>query len=165
MNKFKLILTAVVASMLLMGLQVKAQAQSDEDMRKVREVLAITKLTARYDQILPNLAERTKRLYIRANPSVEKQVVEVTDEVALTFVSRRVDFENEVAAIWTKNLTSEEIATIHAFYTSPAGRKLVQSTPVLARETLRAADVWSEALSQDLIVAVREELKARGIEF
>jgi hypothetical protein len=163
--KFKTSIAAIVAITTIIAGTVSSVAQSDGDLAKARDILAITKLTSRYDLILPNLAERTKRLYIRANPSVEKDVAEATDEIALGFVGRRVEFENEVAAIWVKNFSSEELDVIHAFYTSAAGKKMLETTPVLARETLRAADAWGEALSQDLIVAVREELKARGLDF
>ena len=142
-----------------------SMAQSPESVTMAREVLGVTRLTSRYDLVLPNLAERTKRLYIRANPAVEKQIAEVVDEVALTFVKRRVELENDVATVWAKNFTAEEMQVLHQFYTSSAGRKMIKLTPVLSRETLQAADIWTEALSQDLIVAVREALKARGLDF
>jgi hypothetical protein len=58
--------------------------------------------------------------------------------------------ENEVARIYAKLFTEQELREVSQFYKSEAGRKLIQQGPQASREMLSAADVWSNGIVRDL---------------
>jgi hypothetical protein len=58
--------------------------------------------------------------------------------------ARRGDLEREAAQIYAKAFTEEELTAIADFYNSPARvRKLIENGPLVTRELLKSADIWS----------------------
>lgn len=60
------------------------------------------------------------------------------------------------APIYAGHFTTEEIKAIVVFYESPAGRKLLEESPVLLQESFAAA----EKLRRDTVADIRKELDA-----
>ncbi len=77
------------------------------------------------------------------------------------------EFEGEVdaaqliemmAPVYDRHFTHDEIRALIAFYQSPAGQKLVQVQPLLARDSMLAGQQWGFRLGQRLT----QRLKERG---
>jgi hypothetical protein len=80
-----------------------------------------------------------------------QEVISATvDEEALKIVPRRGDLEREAAQIYAKAFSEEELTAIADFYTSPAGKKLLENGPLVTREMIKSADIWSAGIARDL---------------
>ena len=82
-----------------------------------------------FDNVLPLLSEKVQDEIIRLRPDLYKQITDVVQQEALKLVARRADLDNDVARIWAKAFTEEELNSITAFYKSPAGQKFVDIGP------------------------------------
>ena len=151
--------TAVIFSAVMVPV-LKAQDVTDEQIKAARAALSAIGATNNFDNILPTLAERLKQSLIQASPNYEELISKTVDSKALELAARRADLEREAATIYAKTFTVEQLNAITAFYSSEAGKKLLNNGPIASREMLKAADIWASGISRDLNAATNKELDA-----
>jgi hypothetical protein len=134
---------------------------TDEHRAAAREALTALRATDQFDEFLPRAAMQLKNALIQEAPNYDQQISATVDEVALTLAGRRADLEREAADIYARNFSIEELQAITQFYGSAAGQKLLDTGPVVTRELLRAAEIWSNGVSRDLAAEATNTLNAR----
>ena len=72
------------------------------------------------------------------------------------------EISDEVARLYATNFSETELKDIVTFYKSPAGKKLLAQQPVVVDSSMRFAQNWANALSDEVIGKMRAELKKRG---
>nr|WP_156417793.1 DUF2059 domain-containing protein [Aureimonas sp. AU4] len=127
-----------------------AQDVSPAHLAAAREAVDAIDATEQFDQILLNAATQIKAELIVNNPNLQNEISNMVDENALALAPRRGDLENEVARIYAKLFTEQELREIAQFYKSEAGRKLISQGPAASRDMMQAADVWSNGIVRDL---------------
>lgn len=136
-----------------------AQDISDSHLEAARKAISAIQATARFDDILPQVAlEITSRL-ISNNPDLEPQINETVDQETLALVSRRADLENDAALIYAKSISEEDLNAIATFYSSSAGQALLNNGAILAREVQQSATVWQRGIERDLLENVSKKLE------
>jgi hypothetical protein len=164
MIKFAVLGRAAVLAVAMSGVvSVSARAQeiSEAHMAAAREAIASLNVTDRFDNILPNMAETLKGQFIQSSPNFQEQINAIVDEQALALAPRRADLEKEAATIYAKSFSVEELKTISTFFTTEAGKKLLNNQPLVARELGRAAEIWANGISRDL--NTQATAKLRGV--
>ena len=72
------------------------------------------------------------------------------------------EISNEVAVLYAKNFTEQELKDILAFYKTPAGQKLLKAQPNIIASSMDFARNWANKLSEEVVVKMREEMKKKG---
>lgn len=152
------------ATILVSGIALAAQVRADdavteEQLKAARAAISAINATAQFDNILPGLADQLKNQLIQATPNYQNEISTAVDEQALALAARRGDLEKEAATIYAKSFTVEELNAITAFYTSPAGKKLLSDGPIATREMAKAADIWAAGISRDLATETDKKLE------
>jgi len=153
------------AALILMGAIVSTNAFAQEEpsashLAAAREAITALGATDQFDEILVNNAEGLKTNLIQSTPDLQPQIDAAVDEVALSLASRRGDLEKESASIYAKNFKEDELKAIAAFYTSDAGKKLLEAGPLVTRELLKAAEIWANGINRDMARMTAEKLHA-----
>ncbi|MDP2733016.1 MAG: DUF2059 domain-containing protein [Hoeflea sp.] len=156
----------IVASSLALASQpALAQEISSEHLAAARAAITALKSTDQFDAVIPASAEQLKVNLIRANADLQEIISATIDEEALKIVPRRADLEKEAAQIYAKAFTQEELTAIADFYNSPAGVKLIENGPLVTRELIKSAEIWSSGIGRDLAEntnkALQEKIGAR----
>jgi hypothetical protein len=153
------------AAIIVAGLGATAVRAADdvtpEQLKAARATISAVGATTKFDVILPTIAEQIKQQLIQATPNFEPVINEMVDAKAIEFAKRRTDLENEAAKVYATSFTLEELNAITAFYTSPAGKKLIANGPIALRELNKAADIWATGVSRDLTKAASEAIEAK----
>jgi hypothetical protein len=134
--------------------QAYAQEISESHLKAARATITAVKATESYDMILPASAQMLKTELIQQNPDLTDLIVSTVDEKALSLAGRRADLEREAAMAYAKIFSEAELNAIAAFYTSEAGKKLLASGPIVAREVTKAAEIWQRGIARDLATEV-----------
>ncbi|MCB8837496.1 DUF2059 domain-containing protein [Aurantimonas sp. VKM B-3413] len=142
----------VISAALLFLVPAKALAQdiTDSHLEAARSAVTAIHATDQFDEILPNAATQIKADLIVNNPDKQQEISDMVDDAALALAPRRGDLETEVARVYAKLFTEQELTEIANFYNSETGKKLLKLGPVATREMLKAADVWSNGIVRDL---------------
>ncbi len=149
-------LVALPASSLL------AQEISPSHLAAALDVIAATTATASFDTRLPQLADEVTNRLIRARPDLHQEIADTVQAVALKLAVRRRELDQDVARVYAKAFTEDELKTIAAFLKSPAGQKYQSDGPAVFRDTLQAVQAWSDRVGAELLDKTREELKKQG---
>lgn len=139
-----------------------AQEISASHLEAARAAIAAIDATEQFDEILPNAARALKGELIQKDPNLETLITKTVDDKALALASRRADLENESARAYAKAFSEDELKAITAFYTSPAGKKLLSEGPIVTREVVKAANIWQNGVARDLAQSVGEVLAAQA---
>lgn len=154
--------------LLLTGLfsVVGAQAQeiTPEHTTAAKKAMVATGATSRLDKMLPEIAEFIKTGLIANRPDIESEISTIVDEEAISLAPRRGPLEDEVAKIYTKLFTQAELETIETFFSSEAGGKFLEITPILYGEIDQVSKVWRKGVARDLSTQVQEKLTAAGLQ-
>lgn len=157
----RILSVSAAAVMLGVAAPVFAQEPTEDHMRAARATIQSLGATDQFDVILPNAALNLKATLIQTAPNLQDVISVTVDETAIGLAGRRADLEREAAAIYARNFTVEELVAIRTFYDSDAGKKLLTTGPIVTRELLQAAEVWSNGVARDLATATEEALVAR----
>ncbi|WP_082537132.1 MULTISPECIES: DUF2059 domain-containing protein [unclassified Aureimonas] len=146
-------LIAVAAFAVLAFGSANAQEIGESHLAAARAAVNSIESTDQFDNILLNAATQVKADLIGNNPNLQTQISDMVDDAALALAPRRNDLENEVARVYAKLFTEQELNEIAQFYGSEAGKKLLRQGPLATREMLAAAEVWTNGIVRDLRVA------------
>ncbi|MBL0373075.1 DUF2059 domain-containing protein [Rhizobium sp. KVB221] len=152
---------ALVAAGLFAGNALAADEVTDAQIKAARAAMDAIRVTTPFDGILPTIASQLKSTLIQGSPNYEALIVETVDQKAIELAPRRADLEREAAIIYAKAFTADELNAIAAFYSSPAGQKLLKDGPLAIRELSKAGDVWAAGITRDLTKAADEELEKK----
>jgi hypothetical protein len=133
---------------------------SPEHLKAARATIAAVGATANFDTILPTIAGQIKGQLIQAQPNFEPTITEIVDAEAIKIAARRSALEQEAAKVYAQTFSVEELNAITAFYTSAAGKKLLENGPIAQRELAGAADLWATGISRDLSKASTDAINA-----
>lgn len=155
-------LSAVLAATAIMALSSPAWSQeiSETHLKAARSAVAAIHATDGFDNILPQAAAALEQQLIQKNPDLQELITRTVSEKALGLASRRADLEKEAATAYAKIFSEQELEGIAAFYATEAGKKLLDSGPLVTRELLKAAEIWQNGIARDLAQQVGEALSA-----
>lgn len=126
------------------------------------QILEVSRVTAGYNNILPELAGQTKQTFTRTAPQLANLISEVTDNIAVSMIAKRVELQQEAAKLWTQRFTKDELEDILEFYQTPVGVKFSLNYPPILRDSVELTNKWGEELAQELAAKVRVEMGLRG---
>lgn len=151
---------AVLAASAFVALASQSYAQeiAESHLKAARATITAVKATDNYDIILPGAAQKLKQELIQQNPDLTDVIISTVDEKVLTLVARRADLEREAAIAYAKIFSEPELNAIAAFYNSDTGKKLLASGPIVAREVVKAADIWQRGITRDLATEVGKQI-------
>lgn len=146
------------------GGQARSQEVSAEHLQAARTAIRASQSTVSMDIILPNIGEQVKQRLIDSRPDAAEQINAIVNDATIELATRRGDLEEEVARIYARIFTIEELKQIETFYATDAGKKLISETPVIARSMEEASRVWASGVQRDLQEAVAKKIKEAGLQ-
>lgn len=164
-RKMKIFIATVAISLTAFGSgSLYAQEISADHIKAARAAMSATGATDRLDGILPEVATFVKAGLIANRPDIEAEINDIVNKVAISLAPRRGPLENEVATIYGKRFTQEELEAIQTFFSSETGIKFLTQTPTLFREVDEVSRVWREGIVRDMGLQVQEKLKEAGLQ-
>jgi uncharacterized protein len=117
------------------------QTDAEKDILKLMQVngsaasydLAYDQIVAQFKMMKPNVPQ--------FNWDIAKRDV---------FDKEIIELQKQLIPVYAKNFTPEEVKQLIAFYTSPLGKKLVDGTTQVSKESLKVAQPWAMSLAQKL---------------
>jgi hypothetical protein len=123
------------------------------------KIVELSGTTRIFDEVLPTIAEESKKRFINANPQMQLGIIAAVDKIAVQMVKRRPELDRYLARIWASGFTDEEMQAIIDFYSSDAGKKFSNALPQILAVQTAVAQEWGKSVSEELNVKVQEELR------
>jgi hypothetical protein len=136
-----------------------AQDASESHLKAARAAISAINATDQYDAIIPQAVQALTQELIQQHPDIRDLIISTVREKALALSARRGDLEKEAAIIYAKAFDESELNAIAEFYNSEPGKKLLARGPSVARELVKAAEIWQRGIARDLAVEVGKHLE------
>jgi uncharacterized protein len=127
-----------------------------------RELLAAKGGTLMFEPVIPGVVETTKNNLLPTNPSLAKDLNEVSAQLRREFEGKKAELVYEVAIIYAKHFTEQELKDLVTFYKTPLGQKMLREEPIAVEESLKRAQDWSMDFAEVVMGRFRAEMKKRG---
>ena len=138
------------------------QQPSAAAMSTAKELIAVTGATSLFGPLIAGVVEQAKVLYLQQDPSLAKDLNEISAQLRTELQSRFSELNDEVARLYATNFSEQELKEILAFYKTPSGKKLLTEQPKVVDASMKFAQDWANRLSDQVVAKMRDELKKRG---
>jgi hypothetical protein len=140
----------------------QAQAPSAGAVAAARELIQVKGGGAMFEPVIPGVVESTKNNLLPTNPNLSRELNEVSLQLRKEFEAKKAELVYEVAIVYAKHFTEQELKELVTFYRSPLGQKMLKEEPVALDESLKRAQDWSIEFSETVMGRFRTEMKKRG---
>jgi hypothetical protein len=154
--------SAIVAASLVLSAPALAQQPSAAAVKTAGEIVKITGANELFAPLVPGAIEQARLFFVQQNPLLNADATEVATQLRKELEPRIAEVHNKVIEIYASQFSEAELKDILAFYTSPAGKKFLVAQPKIVDESLKFAQDWAGALSDEIIGKMREGLKKKG---
>lgn len=154
--------SAIVAVSLVLSAPALAQQPSSAALKTAGEIVKITGANELFAPLVPGAIEQARLFFVQQNPLLNADATEVATQLRKEMEPRIAEVHNKVIEIYASQFSEAELKDILAFYTSPAGKKFLVAQPKIVDESLKFAQDWAGALSDEIIGKMREGLKKKG---
>lgn len=129
-----------------------------------KEILTLKNAPAMYQAAVPGMIERTKAQLIQSNLNYQKDLTEVSIELAKQMNGREKEIGDQMAKLYATDFTEQELKDLVTFYKTPLGQKLINQEPRVIQASLAAMNEWAQKFAEDVDKAFRAEMRKRGKE-
>jgi hypothetical protein len=172
----RLVLRLTLCFVLVVPVILVAQQPNNSDVPDKADVMKFLDLMHARAQMVQTLSGMAKQMRLGAEQGFKAQVPDATPE-QLAKLDKLCDSMVEslpvdemmdaIVPIYQKHLTKQDLAAVTAFYSSPAGQKILKELPAIMAEAMqaggeigrRAFTAKSQQLDQEIAALVKETKK------
>ena len=137
-------------------------APAPENLAAAHELIQAMQATDQMRALLPIIVQNMKAAIVQNRPEVDKKYDALMPLFVEAANARMSEFSDQIAEVYARTFSVDEIHQIAAFYRAPTGQKLIASQAALARETLALGQQLGRALAADIRARAQEELNKSG---
>ena len=145
----------IVAITLILLFTISIQATEARDTKVVYELFETTKMPTVYQQTI----EKTIEAQIQQNPEIAP-----LKDIMIKFFDKYMGWESvkkDIAKIYMKNFTDDEIKELIAFYKTPIGQKVATLVPIVGVEAAMIGEQRVEEHKAELTQMILDKLKEK----
>jgi hypothetical protein len=127
-----------------------------------KELIVLKGSTQLWDAVVPGVIEQAKGVFLQTNPALGRELNDVAAQLRTEYAPRSTQLVEQIAQLYAKTFTEQELKEALAFYKSPLGRKIVSEEPKVLDEGFRRIQQWTNQFSEEVMGRMRAEMKKKG---
>jgi hypothetical protein len=140
----------------------QSQAPSPEAMTAARELIVTMRTADNLKTIMPAIMSSLKPAIVQNRPQVERDYDALVPLLLQGMDARLNEMIDQVAALYARTFTAEELREVVAFYRGPTGQKFVQRLPLVTQESMLIGQRFAQSIGTEIRDRMVEELRKRG---
>jgi uncharacterized protein len=158
-----------VAAILFAALPLKAQtlpppAPPAENLAAAQELIQTMRATDQFKALLPTIMSNMKNTVVQNRPEMEKNYDNMVPLFTEAANARLNEFTDQLAAVYARHFTIDELHQIIAFYKTPTGQKMIAELPSIAKENMALGQQFGRSVALDIQTRALESLRKHGDE-
>jgi hypothetical protein len=156
-----------LAAIMLTGNLARAQTASEpsppaENLAAARELVQAMKATDTLKALLPTIISNMKAAVVQNRPEIEKQYDALMPIFSDAANARLNELADQLAVVYARRFTLDELHQIKAFYQTPVGQKMITEQPAIARETMAIGQQLGRSIATDIQTRMLEQMRKNG---
>jgi hypothetical protein len=153
----------IIACLLLLSASAtRAQTPAPDAVAAARSLVTTMKLADQYKALLPAILLGLRPALTQDRPELERDYDAMMPTIADAFTPYYSTMVDNMAIVYAKNFTVDELRGIEAFYRQPAGQKLLEKAPAMAQQSMQIGQDVGRKASEDLRARLTEALRQKG---
>jgi uncharacterized protein len=140
----------------------QSQAPSPEAMTAARELIVTMRTADNLKTIMPAIMSSLKPAIVQNRPQVERDYDALVPLLLQGMDARLNEMIDQVAALYARTFTAEELREVVAFYRGPTGQKFVQRLPLVTQESMLIGQRFAQSIGTEIRDRMVEELRKCG---
>jgi uncharacterized protein len=140
----------------------RAQTPSPDAMAAAHELIVTMRAADFFKTIMPALMQSFKPAIVQNRPQVERDYDAIVPLMLESMNARLNELNEQIAAVYARNFTADELREAVAFYRGPTGQKIVQKLPVITQESMVIGQRFGQSIASELRSRMIDELRKRG---
>ena len=150
----------IIISILLFSTCVApAQTPSPEAMTAARSLVTTLGLSDQYKALLPVILLSLKPVLTQERPEMERAFDAVLPKMAEVYAPYYTAMVDAAAAIYANTFTVDELRDIEAFYSRPAGKKLLEKSQIIAQQSTQVGQETGRKATEALRARLSDLLR------
>jgi uncharacterized protein len=150
----------IICSILLFSTcSAPAQAPSPEAMTAARSLVTTLGLADQYKALLPVILLGLKPVLTQERPEMERAFDAALPKMSETYAPYYTAMVDAAATVYANNFTVDELRDIEAFYSRPAGKKLLEKSQAIAQQTTQVGQETGRKATEALRARLTELLR------
>ncbi len=155
-------LAACLTMVLLAAGPASAQAPTPDTLAAAREPVVVMRTAESFKAVMPIIVKNLKPAIVQNRPQVERDYDAIIPLMLESMNARVSEIIDQIAALYARTFTAEELREVTAFYRGPTGQKLVEKLPVITQESMMIGQRFGQAVAGELRGRIVDELRKRG---
>ena len=139
-----------------------AQSTSPEALAAAKELVIAARSGDQLKTLLPMIMQQLKPVIVQGRAEVERDYNKIMPVILEVFLQQSGRMIDEIAVIYARNFTADEMRQVTAFYRTPVGQKFLEKLPLVMQESMAVGQKFGQQLVQDMRTRMMEELRKRG---
>jgi hypothetical protein len=152
----------IAGTFLCFTLAASAQTPSPEAFMAAKSLVATMKLGEQYKMLLPAILLRIKPVVTQERAELESDYDLIATKVGDLYTPYYNEMLGQAATVYASNFTVDEMRLMEAFFRQPAGQKLIEKWPAIARQTAQIGEDISRKAAEDLRLRLTDALRQKG---
>ena len=153
---------AVVFTMAMFTGLASAEEPTPAAVAVAKELIVLKGSTQLWDAVVPGVIEQVKAVFMQTNPALGKELNDVAAQLRTEYAPRASQLVDQVAQLYARTFTEQELKDALVFYKSPLGRKIVNEEPKVLDDGFRRIQQWANKFSEEVMSKMRAEMKKKG---
>jgi uncharacterized protein len=137
--------------------------QADPDrLAAAHDLLQATNTDAQFSAVIPLMFAQLKQSIPPSGPKMQEELDKVFDEIEKQFLNRRSEVLDQIAILYARKFSADEMKALAEFYRSSLAQKFIAAIPELTVEAMKIGNNWGRDIAADAERKVRDEMRRRG---
>ncbi len=126
------------------------------------ELLTLKGGSQMFGGMVEGVIESAKNSYLPNNPSLNRPLNEVAVQLRKEFEPKKAELMHEVARVYARRFTEQELRELLAFYKTTLGRKVLSDEALAVEDGFKRAQEWTGEFSDQVLTRMRVEMRKKG---
>ena len=155
-------LTIIGVLLLLSTCMASAQTPSPDAMTAARTLVHTLKLSDQFRALLPGILLSIKPVLTQDRPEMERDFDAMAPKIAESYAPHFNAMVDAAATAYASNFSVDELREMEAFYSKPAGQKLLQKSQAVAQQIDQIGRDGSRKAAEDLRVRLADVMRQKA---
>lgn len=166
-NRLRVIVMSVLCAVALLQARPAAGQAPDDSVRSdIEKLMQLTGTAQLASQMVSTINAQFIEGMKRSQPNIPDRALAIVHEVLDAELAKGFSgpqsMMSDVAAVYAKHFTQDDVRAMVAFYESPVGRKMIQAMPAVVQESMMIGQRWAQTELPRITSVLQERLRAEG---
>jgi len=162
MHKHSCILAVCLAICFFPAEPARSQTASPDAIAAARELLVTLGGADQIKATMVIVMKNLKPAIVQNRLEAERDFDAMLPLILESFNTRMNEVIDQIAAVYARTFTADELREAVAFYRGPTGQKIVQKLPALLQESMAVGQRFGQSIGNELRDRMMDELRKRG---